>query len=191
MEPAPRLPTTPTRPRPLVKRITHYVLRITHHVSRNIHVNTLCNTNPSIVHITHAAHPLQGCCVPIRRVLERGGGPYLLIERPDGRTQCIPQAWTNQAPPVLATPGACFTPPQLQALCRWRDAHLDKLAIGSISPTSSNSGGAADEYSHRPVPSDGGVVHSVPGSPPTSTGSVESLGSTPLDESTSGNRRKP
>jgi len=166
------------------------VSRNTQHDSRTIHVNTPCNTNPSTARITHAAHPLQGCCVPIRQVLERGGEPYLLIERPDGQTQYIPQSWADQAPPVVAAPGAYFTPLQLQALSRWRDAHLDNLAVGGVSPVASHSGGTGDEYSRRPAAPDGAMAHPVPGSPPTSTGSVESLGVTSLGNSTHAIRRK-
>ena len=166
-------------------------IQMTHHEAGKSFMNTPCNTNPSSARITHAVHPLHGCCVPIRQVLDRGGEPYLLIERPDGQTQCIPQTWTSQAAPVVATPGACFTPPQLQVLRRWRDAHLDKLAVGGVSPAASHSGGTADEYSHRPAASDGAVAHPVPGSPSTPAGSTESLGVTALDNSTHTIRREP
>ena len=177
--------------RNLFSRLTKHATRNTDHGTRSIHVNTLCNTNPSTVRITHAAHPLRGCCVLIRQVLEREGESYLLIERPDGRTQCIPQSWTDQAPPIGAAPGACFTPSQLQALSRWRDAHLDKLAAGGVSPAVSHSGGTGDEYSRHPAAPDGAMAHPVPGSPPTPTGPVESLGVTPLDNSTHTIRGEP
>lgn len=168
-----------------VLRVPCSVFRyITQHATRSIHVNTPCDTNPSTARITHAAHPLQGCCVPIRQVLERGGERYLLIERPDGQTQYIPQTWADQAPPVAAAPGAYFTPVQLQALSRWRDAHLDNLAVGSVSPVATHSGGTDDEYSRCPAAPDGAMAHPVIGSSPTSTGSVELLGVTPLGNST-------
>jgi len=87
--------------------------------------------------IIHAAHPLHGCHVPIRQVLRKGGEVHLLIDRPDGDVQLIPQRWTDRALQVQATPGARFTPKQLLTLRRWLDerqplAGFDKDRVGGI-----------------------------------------------------------
>jgi len=152
--------------------------------------NTPYNTNPGTACITHAAHPLRGQRVAIRQVLYRGGEVYFLIERPDGRTQIIPRAWTDQAPPVLATAGAPFTPAQLQALRRWRDAHLDKSGgVGVSLEPSHCSGGITNDPPHGFSSPGGGVEPSLPPEPPTPVSPVEPLGTATLGQPTPVTRR--
>ena len=50
--------------------------------------------------ITAPQHPLHGALVPVVRRLRKGGEAQLVIRRPNGHTQLIPERWT--LPPPVA-----------------------------------------------------------------------------------------
>ncbi|MCP4285393.1 MAG: hypothetical protein GY792_13210 [Gammaproteobacteria bacterium] len=131
-------------------------------------VNTLYNTLPEKVKIIHPAHPLCGQQVPVRRVLREGRKHYLIIQWPDnGQVVRIPQAWTDQAMPVPATPGARFTPQQLSAVRQWVDTHqpvtLDKeVERGSLEEKLIPSGGHTHENQVRSGSATAPLASAVP-----------------------------
>jgi len=60
--------------------------------------------------ITCPGHPLSGKAVPILHRRPGGGVPTVLVELPDGTTQCMPVSWTDRAAPnphqIASAPGA-------------------------------------------------------------------------------------
>ena len=101
--------------------------------------------------ITHPVHPLRGRHVSVRQALREGSDLYYLVECPDGQTQCIPRAWTDQAIVEPATPGARFTPRQLLTLRRWLDDRFRKALLDEAEEIESpgrkeNLSGGDDEH---------------------------------------------
>ena len=167
-------------------------------------VNTLCNTSQSTVQITHAAHPLCGQSVIVQHILKEGQKHSLIVEWPDdGPVCCVPQEWTDQAIPGLASPGARFTPQQLCAVREWVDAHwpsgLDKSAkVCLLEAKTINSGGNTDASDANTRAVAGRVVSAV-GATTTATcsptgavgGAVLASPTRPISPAEPGPRRTP
>ena len=131
-------------------------------------VNTPCNTHPERVKIVHPAHPLCGQQVTVQRVLREGQKHYLLVKWPDNGQVCrIPQAWTDQAITVPATPCARFTPQQLSTVRQWLDAHLAVTLDGEVKGVSleeklTTSGGNTHENATSSGSATGPLASAVP-----------------------------
>jgi hypothetical protein len=60
--------------------------------------------------ITHPGHPLSGKALAVLHYRPKGRLPSVLVEQPDGTTQCVPLSWTDRASPdphrAVTVPGA-------------------------------------------------------------------------------------
>lgn len=160
------------------------------HGSGSGFVNTLCNTCPTTVRITHPVHPLHDQYVSVRQTLREGNDQYYLVEGPDGQGQRIPRAWTDQVVIEPATPGARFTPHQLVTLRRWVDDHLWSASLDKereIVPFEENSlGGNDNEPEHTLYQSRDSVAVPVAAPAEATTCSTGKVGATALEDLTGG-----
>ena len=109
---------------------------VSHHGKSRSTINkTQLKAHFTQVTVLHPAHPLNGQVFPI---IHQSSGE-VLIQLPNGQQYFIPLDWTDQTPPQITLPGACFLLEHLLTLRKRLEAlSQENRKLGTI-PSQSNS----------------------------------------------------
>jgi hypothetical protein len=96
--------------------------------------------------ITHPAHPLRGQSFPIIHHQKQKNPHLIEIHLADGERRSIPLEWTDQLPPVVTLPGACFLLSNLLLLRQQLNEFLSLIEEPStLSQKDNQTKGGSDE----------------------------------------------